>query len=356
VRRLLTLLVLLLVPTLAVLPAQANGLHKEFVRHTPLPKHHAKKAHAKKTPIKKTPAKKTHKKKSHKKKTPTPVRAKATSRPKPTATKAAKPAPTATSTLVPTATATFTPTPTPTLTPTPTPTPTPLPARAALDVSADVAAGHDVAFVVCGLPDGATASFDPNPARSFSAAVDTAKSALTVFTPYTLASTTSLLAIHASYVDSSGTVEGAGAVHPRAAILTVDGNGQPSLQPSDTAAAEGNTNCSPLPASYVPPTPALTNGSVSIASSVSDTHPYAGETVTITGSIQVGGRPASGVLMRTNWYFPTGVQSCDASTGADGTAACSLPNTNPSAGYVVQIQVVFEYEGQQFTTYSSYIM
>jgi hypothetical protein len=79
--------------------------------------------------------------------------------------------------------------------------------------------------------------------------------------------------------------------------------------------------------------------------------------VTVFGTILVGGQPVAGVPMQTYWYFPNGlVQACNAPTASNGQAACSVVNNNPSQGFVVQIKVIFTYGGQQYVTYSSYIM
>lgn len=348
-RRLLALCAILILPVLAAVPALAHAPSGEYVSRTPLAKHHgktkhsahhhAKKAHGKN---KHTAKKKSTSKKGHK-----------------TKRTVAKPR----NTPVPTSTPTNTPTPTDT--PTPTATPIPTPAIAELQIALDMARGYTVAFVACGLPQGVTAEFTDNPAYpvfdNTSPQGGVAKSTLAVVAPYTVTAGSYLLAIHPYFHDQSGAAvmdpPNGYALSLQSVLLTIDGSGDVTLAPSADIAAVGNTGCSSLPPGFNLPPAATPSENVSVSSAVSNPHPAAGATETIDGILKVNGQPVSGVLMRSNWYLPNGlVDSCDASTDAGGIATCSLTNTNPVPGFTVQIEVIFQYDGQQYTTYNSYTM
>ncbi len=366
-RRLLLLLVILGLPVLAAAPVMAHTPAAKHVSRTPATKH-GKKHHARKHAPKKQTKKpkkhaKTHsQKKKHRraKKTPTPHLV-ATPVP-PTST------PIPTDTPTPTSTPTSTPTDTPTSTPTPTvtPTPTPLPAIAGFQFVAGISHGYRVAFQVCGLPQDVTATFGPNPAPAVSDTTSSygasARTNLSILAPWTVQPNQYLLAVHTYFEDASGNPVqsplGGDTVSPRAVLLTIDGNGNATMQASTQIPAVGMQGCSTVPGTFQAPTPGPTAPpSISVSSSVSDPHPTAGEAVIVNGTFLVGGQPVTGILMRTNWYFPNGlVNSCYASTASNGTAACSVDNDNPVSGFVVQIQVTFDYQGQTYTSYSSYVM
>lgn len=367
-RRLLALCAILILPVLAAVPALAHSPSGEYVSRTPLAKqqgktkhsarHTAKKNHAKKKHVtkKKYAGKKKHagkKKYTGKKKAPAKKTVRKTKR------AVAKPR----NTPVPTPTATNTPTPTDT--PTPTATPIPTPAIAELQIGLDMARGYSVAFVACGLPEGVTAEFTDNPAYPVFDATSpqggVAKTTLTVVAPYTVTAGSYLLAIHPYFEDRSGNAvmdpPNGYALSLQSVLLTIDGSGNVTLAPSTDVAAVGNTGCSSLPNGFAPAPAATPSTNVSVSSAVSNPHPAAGAIETIDGTLSTDGQPVSGALMRSNWYLPNGVvDSCDASTDATGTASCSLTNDNPVPGFVVQIEVSFEYNGQQYTTYSSYTM
>lgn len=359
-RRLLALCAILVLPVLAAVPALAHSPSTEYVSRTPLAKHHGSNhatSHAVKkhgTSKKSGKSTKAHgKPKGNTKKKPTP---KTQRKPTPAITNARN-------TPVPTATPTHTPT--PTNTPTPTATPIPTPAISELQIVLDMARGYSAAFTVCGLPAGVTSEFAGNPAYpvfdSTSPQGGVAKTTLTVVVPYTAVAGSYLLAIHPFFEDQSGNAvmypASGYALQSQSVLLTIDGPGDASLSPSTDVAAVGNTGCSSLPPGFATATAATPSSSVSISSGVSDPHPAAGATETIDGTLKVDGQPVSGVLMRSNWYLPNDVvASCDAPTDAAGNASCSLTNDNPVPGFTVEIQVTFEYNGQQYTTYSSYRM
>lgn len=367
-RRLLALCAILILPVLAAVPALAHSPSAEYVSRTPFAKHHVVARHGNRHASKKYGKykkyhgknKKYSKNKNHHGKSKHVAKKKAT---KKTVRKATPAVSKPRNTPVPTATPTNTPTPTDT--PTPTATPIPTPAISELQIGLDMERGYSVAFMVCGLPQGVTASFSDNPTYpafdSTSPQGGIAKSTLTVVAPYTVSPGSYLLAIHPYFEDRSGNP----IMDPpngyqlllQSVLLTIDGSGTATLAASNDVAAVGNTGCSSLPPGFAPSPAATPSGSVSISSAVSDPHPAAGASETITGTLTVNGQPVSGVLMRSNWYLPNGVvDSCDAPTDASGSASCTLPNDNPTPGFTVQIQVTFEYNGQQYRTYSSYSM
>lgn len=360
-RRLLALCTILVLPVLAAVPALAHSPSAEYVSRTPLAKHHTAAHHAKRRAGKRSGKGKKQKNKRYHGKAKGHAKKKVSkSKTKSKTTRAAaKPR----NTPVPTATPTNTPTPTDT--PTPTATPIPTPGIAELQIALDMARGYTAAFTVCGLPQGVTAEFTDNPAYPVfddtSPQGGVAKTTLTVIAPYTVTAGSYLLAVHPYFQDHAGNAvmdpPNGYALQLQSVLLTIDGSGNVTLAPSTDIAAVGNTGCSSLPPGFTASPTATPGASVAVSSAVSNPHPAAGAVETINGTLTVNGQPVSGVLMRSNWYLPNGaVASCDAQTDATGTASCSLTNDNPTPGFTVQIEVTFEYDGQPYTTYSSYTM
>lgn len=147
---------------------------------------------------------------------------------------------------------------TPTNTPTPTPTPVPTPSVGELAMSVDMARGYSAAFTVCGLPNGVTASFLPNPAypafNSASVPGGRASTTLDLVAPYTVPPGSYLLAVHPYFEDVSGNLVQEPpygyTMNPQSVLLTIGDSGGATLAPSDEIAAVGTTHCSPLPDGY----------------------------------------------------------------------------------------------------------
>ena len=317
---------------------------------------------AKKTP--KPACKQTKKGKNRKKARCAPPKKKKKPTKKPTKTPVKK-APKKTPTRVPTAT--DTPTPTPTLTPTATatvtPTATPAASVSTLSVRDDLQYGYQAALFICGLPPGVTATFSPNPAAAItdptSPLLAAAHSTLSVSTPTGTPSGAYSLALHAYYADHTGQYvqapPGGASIQPTAVTLTVDASGQTTLTPLAAQPAVGLQNCSAVPPGFgPPPTPTPNPAGVAVIGWVSDPHPAAGELETVYGNIKVSGQPVSQVIIHTHWYFPNGIRSCDAMSGNDGTGSCSLLLGQMLPGQTVQIQLVFNYNNQQYFTYTSF--
>jgi hypothetical protein len=233
--------------------------------------------------------------------------------------KVAKPTPTSTAT--PTETSTPTPTPTqtstPTVTPTVTLTPTPLPSTASLPITAYLSSNYKIGLYVCGLPNGSTAAFSPNPGVSkddqTSPAGGSVTMQLTVTTPYGTISNIYPLAVHAFYQDPSGNnilLPPSGiSLSTRTVLLAVQPSGSTSLTPSSATVALGNLGCSLPPTSFgppPPPTPTATAIPLGIypTASVAKDHPSQGDIETVYGKLYVNGSPQIYLPMHTTWSFP----------------------------------------------------
>jgi len=356
-RRVILILMLLGMPVLAIGPSLAGASPARSTIHASAQK-------SKSTPCPKgkkgNKCRKTRKGKKPKTPTrrPTATKTPRPAAPRPTATRT--PTPTATPTPTPTSTPTSTPTPTVTFTPTPTATPTP--AVSTLSVRADIAAGYRAAFLICGLPQGATAFFTPNPATSTADANApggaAAHSILNLVTAYGAVPPASYsLALYAYYQDPSGSQvqspPGPGQVEPYALTLTVSSSGQTTLSTLGITPAVGLQGCSVLPPGFGPsPTATPSSSDIGYSASMSDPHPHAGELETVYGVFTVRGKGLSDVLMRAYWYFPGNVPECSTYTDTSGQASCqvTVPSTYPNQR--VQVQAIFVYNGQQYVTYA----
>jgi hypothetical protein len=96
----------------------------------------------------------------------------------------------------------------------------------------------------------------------------------------------------------------------------------------------------------VPPTQPPTEAPVAhytASAKVDKPTPPQGATVRVTGTLLRDGAPVAGVWMRTRWIYKSSENSCEAKTGADGTAACSRDiGARVTVGYEVTIRVRFE--------------
>lgn len=353
-RKFLVALVSIAIVLGAVMPAVGAGQYvpgRVFASSDLSKKKPPHKKHAKKTP---TPARKgkpkKHKPKKHK---PTP---RPTAKPRRTST----PRPAPTHTPVPTPTFTLT----PTITPTPTMTPTPTPLSATLALQSQIPVGYSAGFIVCGLPQGASATFAPNPSVSTDDASSpthgSARSAVTVSVPYTVTRNQYALTFHAYYQNPDGVMMPSlpgGNITPAFAVMTV-GTGSVSLAPADAVPADNGQNCSPAPLGFQPtPVPTPATSDYAITSWVSNPHPAAGETVTVYAKLTFHGQPVLAVPTEFTWYsFAVTRDPCQVATGADGTASCSLVNAYPLSGLPVTIEVTMVYGGYVFTSWTSYTM
>lgn len=288
---------------------------------------------------------------------------------KPTAT--SRPAPTRTRTPVPTATVTATPTPTltptatatPTVTPTTAPTATATSSLAGLRIRVLAPANDRVAFYVCGLPAGAEAIFSPQPGiaqpeSAIRGSLAYAQTTLITSIPRSVPPSTYFLPVRAYLEDASGNsqpvVPGAGDFSPQTAVLTVAADGTTTLIGSgETAFA--TTSCSTVPAGFGPrPTPTPGPTSYAASASISDPTPRNGEFETVTGRLTQSGVPLAGVPMHTQWYTYAGILHCDALTDLTGSARCTELVRGSIPTYTTIVTVTFEYNGRQYTAYTTY--
>lgn len=252
--------------------------------------------------------------------------------------------------------------PTPTVTPTATATPTPTPSTAQISVESGVAPGYITAFLVCGLPDGVTASFAPNPVASgpdgASPTGSSARSTLTLSTDWQVPPGQYGLEVWAEYIDSTGALSSGppgGSLTPNAVLLTVKAGNQTIVTATDAVPAANFQHCSPLPSTFQPrPTPTVDVSKVVVSSTVSDGRPAAGERVAVIGKISYLGTPIPNVPVHMAWFGPRPIEPCDATTDLQGTAVCSRVNANPLPNQKVTIQVTFKYNGATFTSYTAY--
>jgi hypothetical protein len=380
VRRLLTLLIVILLPALAVVPAFAGNAHAGHVSATKK-KPHCGKGKTYNNHLKKcVKAKATQGKKPTPKKKPTATKHRtATPRKAPTVRPTKKPTPKPTKkptrTPTPTDTPTFTPTPTDTptvtftptatFTPTPTLTPTPLPLTASIPVTVNVAPGYGVGLFLCGLPVGATASFSPNPGVGKPDYSTTSggsfTSTLTVVAPYTTLPNTYALVLHEYSQTSTGTniavPPGGLSMSPPTVLFTVSGPGSAALTGSDQTAAVGTQGCTTPPAGFGPVATAtpIPQGIQPRATMSSDTA-HAGDNETVTASLSVNGKLAANVQVHTTWSFPFSTQTCNALTDASGFANCAVHIAQSSPGYVVQVRVDLTISGQTYTTFTHFTL
>lgn len=279
----------------------------------------------------------------------------------PTPTRTRRATPTKVPIQTPTSTATATST--PTQTPTPTATLPPAPSLLSLGVSANANPGYRIAFYVCGLPAGVTATFSPSPAIATDAPASpygaTAGAALAMSVSSSVAPGSYALALRADVEDPAGQrvnwSPGGDDLQPHAVLLTVDG-GHASASGSSAEVAVGSEGCSAVPAGFAPPPagpPAA--GSVTVSAYVPTQHAAANSLVSIYGSILVNGQPVSGIPMHTRWYMPNSIQTCDGITDGTGSATCSVVNDHPLPNNRVPIQVSFVYAGQTYATSAVYV-
>ena len=92
----------------------------------------------------------------------------------------------------------------------------------------------------------------------------------------------------------------------------------------------------------------------SVSASVSNSSPSQYSNVTVYGNFKNNGQPVSGVQMDTSWHYKTTTSACSGTTGTDGTASCTRGISDATAGYTVSIGVTFTWNGQSYTTSTSF--
>jgi hypothetical protein len=221
-----------------------------------------------------------------------------------------------------------------------------------------------VAFYLCGLTSGIQASFSPEVAPPTtdptSPTYFSARTSLSITVPFGTAPGLYNLAVRGRYARTPTSPADGGpsldSMSPQTAILTIHGDGSASLVPSSFETSITGQTCTSLPPAFaVTPTPTLSPTDVQVSARISNAHPAPGEFVTVYGTITVRGQPA-GASMLSKWYLPTGIKPCYNFTNAQGVASCTMQNNNPYPGWVVIVQLIFTYNGQNYLTSTSYTM
>jgi hypothetical protein len=87
---------------------------------------------------------------------------------------------------------------------------------------------------------------------------------------------------------------------------------------------------------------------------VSNPSPTQNSEETAYGRILVNGQGVAGVAMDTAWNYKTTTSYCSGVTDASGTASCSRDISRATVGYPVNINVVFSYNGQQYSASTTF--
>ena len=107
----------------------------------------------------------------------------------------------------------------------------------------------------------------------------------------------------------------------------------------------------PAPAPTPPPPPTV---NVQVSASVNNAAPSQYSYVTVSGTFLNNGQPVSGVEMDTAWHYKTTTSYCSGTTDGSGVASCSRDISRATIGYTVQIDVTFTWQGQTYTTSTSF--
>lgn len=112
--------------------------------------------------------------------------------------------------------------------------------------------------------------------------------------------------------------------------------------PTDTALATATaTNTAPAE-------------NVQVSASVSNEYPSDNSTETVYGTLTANGQGVAGVTMNTTWYYKSTTVGCSGMTDASGSASCSRDISTATKGYTVLVEVSFAYNGQTYTTSTSF--
>lgn len=100
--------------------------------------------------------------------------------------------------------------------------------------------------------------------------------------------------------------------------------------------------------------PAISTSGNSVQACVDKPTPTDNSTVTVFGRLVVSGQAVSGVVMNTSWHYKTVTSSCSGTTDSNGVASCARDISRATKGYTVEIDVSFGYNGQTYTTSTSF--
>ncbi len=111
-------------------------------------------------------------------------------------------------------------------------------------------------------------------------------------------------------------------------------------------------------ATPIPPSPSPSPSPVAnyqVSATVSDTSPTQNTRVTVTGRLTNNGQGVTGATMATTWHYKTTAPGCTGGpSSADGTTSCTRDISTATKGYTVVIDVQITYQGQTFTTSTSF--
>ncbi len=135
------------------------------------------------------------------------------------------------------------------------------------------------------------------------------------------------------------------------------GGAPPPPAPASPSPVPMPPSASPSPAPPVPsPSPSPSPvANYQVSATVSDTSPTRNTRVTVTGRLTNNGQGVAGATMATTWHYKTTSPGCTGGpSGADGTMSCTRDISTASKGYTVVIDVQITYQGQTFTTSTSF--
>jgi hypothetical protein len=117
----------------------------------------------------------------------------------------------------------------------------------------------------------------------------------------------------------------------------------------------GGTTPPPAPTPTPPPAPAPAPDNFQVGASVSNAAPTQNSTVRVTAVLTNNGQGVAGATMDTVWHYKTTTSYCSGGpSGSDGTMSCSRSISRATVGYTVYIDVIVHYNGQDFTTSTSF--
>jgi len=111
----------------------------------------------------------------------------------------------------------------------------------------------------------------------------------------------------------------------------------------------------PLPPSASPSPAPSPVANYQVSATVSNDSPTQNTRVTVTGRLTNNGQGVTGATMETTWHYKTTAPGCTGGpSGADGTMSCTRDISRATKGYTVVIDVLITYQGQTFTTSTSF--
>jgi hypothetical protein len=133
------------------------------------------------------------------------------------------------------------------------------------------------------------------------------------------------------------------------------GSPAPSATPAPSPSAVPAPSPSPSVMPSPSPSPAPPAANYQVSATVSNGSPTKNSNVTVTATLTNNGQGVAGATMDTTWHYKTTTSSCSGGpSGGDGRMSCTRDISTASSGYTVVISVVVHYQGQDFTTSTSF--